>query len=76
MIEARENGNIPDCINGEHRILQKQIDLIQVDVRYIRENIGCGIEANTRSKTNFKLFCLLLAGMITLTGAVVATGAF
>ena len=46
------------------------------DVHYIRENIPDAAEANARSKTNFKLICLLVAGGITLAGATVVSAVF
>ncbi len=75
-MSLRQDSGIEDIKNGEHRLLQKQIDLLQDDVHYIRENIPDVVEANTRSKTNFKLICLLVAGVITLAGATVVTAVF
>lgn len=63
--------NIPKLRNGEHRVLQRQIDLNYRELVYIRKNIMQGVEANTQSKTNFKLICILIAGLFTLTGAIV-----
>lgn len=63
--------DIPKLRNGEHRVLQRQIDLNYRELVYIRKNITQGVEANTQSKTNFKLICILIAGLFTLTGAIV-----
>ena len=71
----REIG-LPDIKNGDGKILQKQIDLLHTDVNYIKQNIMMVGEANGRSKTNFKLICLLFAGGITLAGAGLVSTVF
>ena len=79
MVSNRTDNGIPDLKNGEHRLLQKQIDLMHEDVIFIREAMATNapIVASTsaRTHTNFKLICLLFGGMITLAGAVVVTAA-
>lgn len=70
----RTDNGIPDLQNGEHRLLQKQIDLMHEDVIFIRQTIGKNspivAAASARSKSNFKLICVMFAGMVTLAGGV------
>ena len=72
----RQDMGVPDIKNGDGKILQKQIDLLHEDVSYIKQHITVVGEANGRSKTNFKLICLLFAGGITLAGATLVSAIF
>jgi len=70
MNDIRKENGLPDVKNGEHRILQKQIDLMHEDVKEIKKDIKIvttySIQADTRSRmhsTLFKLFIPIILGL-------------
>jgi len=68
----RKEAGIRDIPNGEHRVLQLQIDFLHSDVRYIKEHVECGVKADIKSNLNFKLLCLLFVAVIGVYGAFAA----
>ena len=75
MSYRTENG-IPDLKNGEHKILQKQIDLMHEDIIEIKKSVQTMVplcsKNETRSKMNSKLIFVVIAGLLTLGGAMIA----
>ena len=76
-MSLRQDNGIRDLKNGEHRLLQKQIDLMHEDILFIRETISVNSpimgSVLARRKTNFRLIGLIIAGMITLAGVTIAS---
>jgi len=73
-MSCRTDNGIPDIRNGEHKLLQKQIDLMHEDVREIRDNIKifgpmCA-KNETRSHINTKLIFVVLTAICGLSAAV------
>jgi len=75
-MSCRTENGIPDIKNGEHKLLQKQIDLMHEDVREIKDSVKeivpiCS-QNETRSKINTKIVFVLMAGIVTLGAAMIA----
>lgn len=70
MIRREENG-IKTVRNGEHRILQMQLDLHGESLKRIEDRLDALIKADERSKLNFKLICLLIVAVLGVYGAII-----
>lgn len=68
MNDIRKANGIPNCKNGDHKYIQKQIDLMHEDVIVIRKTIEkfgpMAAKNEERSSTNFKLICVIFAAII------------
>lgn len=60
----RELSGIKTVRNGEHRILQLQLDLHGKSLDKIDKKLDRIVGADERSKMNFKLFCLLVVAVL------------
>ena len=77
MEDIRKGNGIPNIKNGEHKILQMQINSLHTDIKYIKKGIDKLVpdtaSNTTRSELNFKLICIIFVGMVTLAGGVIAS---
>lgn len=63
-MNLREEQGIKTVRNGEHRILQLQLDMHGKSLDSIEKKIDRIVRADERSKINFKLICLLIVGVL------------
>lgn len=70
-MNSRIETGIKTLRNGEHRILQMQLDMHGGSLKKIEDKLDALIGADERSKLNFKLICLLFAAIISLSAGIV-----
>ncbi len=63
-LNLREAEGIKTVRNGEHRILQLQLDLHGKSLDKIDKKLDRIIGADERSKMNFKLICIMIVAVL------------
>ena len=63
-MDAREEAGIKTVRNGEHRILQLQLDLHGKSLDKIDKKLDRIVGADERSKMNFKLLCIMIVAVL------------
>ena len=69
-MNSREEKGIKLIRNGEHRILQLQLDLQGESLDKIEKKLDRIVGADERSKINFKLICLMFVAVLGVYAAI------
>lgn len=63
-MSSREEQGIKTVRNGEHRILQLQLDMHGKSLDNIDKKLDRIVGADERSKMNFKLLCIMIVAVL------------